>query len=598
MNIMRENLISMLVKSTSRLGSREALRYKKGGDNSYDSISWEILLSNCKKVTRALISLGLDYGDNIGIFSDNRPDWLIADLGIIANRSVVVPLYATSSRQQLKYITDETRMKLIFVGNSGQYEKAVWIHQNSNTLKKIVVFDQGIAPNNDYCIDWLEFIKLGSGNDMDSELNNRINSIKSDDLVTIIYTSGTTGDSKGAMLTHDRFLSAFRIHDKRLDFDENDVSVCFLPLSHVFERTWTFYLLHKGATNVFIDNPREVIKQLPVIKPTLMCTVPRFFEKTYEGIQLEKSKWSNIKKKIFDWSIKTGHKYSEYLSNSDKPPVGLSITHAIADKLVLKKLRSIFGGRIKFMPCAGAAISPGILKFFHAAGVFVNYGYGATETTATVSCFKSDRYNFDTCGSIMPDVEIKISDKGEILIKGDTVFAGYYNKPEETRKILIDGWYYSGDQGTVTENGELIMTDRIKDLIKTSVGKYVSPQKIEMQLGQDPFIEQVIAIGDARKFVTALIVPSFETLRREVENMGLHLLDNDALVTKNEIIEFFKERINRLQEEFTPYERVVKFKLLPEPFTIQNGMLTNTLKVRRNILIELYKEDIDKMYLP
>jgi long-chain acyl-CoA synthetase len=595
---MRENLISMLVDSASRLGSREALRYKKGGDNSYGSISWEILLNDCKKVTRALISLGLDYGDNIGIFSDNRPDWLIADLGIIANRSVVVPLYATSSRQQLKYIADETKMKLIFAGNSEQYEKALWIRENSDTLKKIIVFEPGIAPNNDYCIDWLEFIKLGSGNNLDSELNNRINSIKSDDLVTIIYTSGTTGDSKGAMLTHDRFMSAFSIHDKRLDVDERDVSVCFLPLSHVFERTWTFYLLHKGATNVFIDNPREIIKQLPIIKPTLMCTVPRFFEKTYEGIQLEKSKWSDIKKRIFDWSIKTGHEYSAYLSKSEKSPAGLSIKRAIADKLVFKKLRGIFGGRIRFMPCAGAAISPVLLKFFHAAGVFINYGYGATETTATVSCFKSDRYDFDTCGTIMPDVKIKISEQGEILIKGDTVFAGYYNKPQETQKILIDGWYYSGDQGTVTENGELIMTDRIKDLIKTSVGKYVSPQKIELHLGQDPFIEQVIAIGDARKFVTALIVPSFEALRREVENTGFHLLDNAALVSRNEIIEFFKERINRLQEEFTPYERVVKFKLLSEPFTIQNGILTNTLKVRRNILIEQYKEDIDKMYLP
>ena len=595
---MKENLISILEESTSLLGSREALRYKKVGDNSYGSISWEILLNDFKKVTRALIYLGLDYGDNIGIFSDNRPDWLIADLGIIANRSVVVPLYATSSMQQLKYIADETKMKLIFAGNSEQYEKALWLHENSDTLKKIVVFEQGIAPNNDYCIDWLEFIKLGSGNDMESELNSRINSIKSDDLVTIIYTSGTTGDSKGAMLTHDRFLSAFRIHDKRLDVDEKDVSVCFLPLSHVFERTWTFYLLHKGATNVFIDNPREVVKQLPIIKPTLMCTVPRFFEKTYEGIQLEKSKWSNIKKKIFDWSIKTGHEYSAHLSNSVKSPVGLSIRQAIADKLVLKKLRRIFGGRIRFMPCAGAAISPVLLRFFHAAGIFINYGYGATETSATVSCFKSDRYNFDTCGTIMPDIEIKISEQGEILIKGDTVFTGYYNKPEETQKILIDGWYYSGDQGTVTENGELIMTDRIKDLIKTSGGKYVSPQKIELHLGQDPFIEQVIAIGDARKFVTALIVPSFEVLRRELGNTGLHLLDNAALVSRNEIIEFFKERISRLQEEFTPYERVVKFKLLSEPFTIQNGILTNTLKVRRNILIEKYKEDIDTMYLP
>jgi long-chain acyl-CoA synthetase len=594
---MKDNLIAMLFESASRHGSREVFRYKMDDNNNYGSISWEKLLGDCKKTCRALISIGMNNGDNIGIFSENRPEWVIADLGIIMNRSVVVPLYATSSKQQLKYIADETAMKAIFVGNKEQYEKALWLKENSDTLKNIIVFESGIAPDNDYCTDWQKFIDLDAENQLGSELNNRMQSIKPEDLVTIIYTSGTTGDSKGAMLSHDRFFHAFKIHDQRVEVVEKDVSVCFLPLSHVFERTWTFYILYRGATNVFIDNPREIVKQLPVIQPTLMCTVPRFFEKTYEGIQLELSKWSAVKKNIFKWSLETGHKHSEYLSKSQKPPVGLSIKHLIADKLVLKKLRDIFGGKIRFMPCAGAAISPFLLRFFHAAGIFINYGYGATETSATVSCFKSDRYDFDTCGTIMPGVDVKISDQGEILIKGDTVFSGYYNKPDETGKILIDGWYHSGDQGYITTNGDLVMTDRIKDLIKTSVGKYVSPQKIELIFGQDPFIEQIIAIGDARKYVTALIVPAFETLKREVEKMGLPHMDNSELVVRREIIDFFNERINRIQEEFTPYEKIVKFKLLPEPFSIQNGMLTNTLKVRRNKLIEQFRDDINKMYL-
>jgi len=550
-----------------------------------------------QKVSRALISMGFSCADNIGIFSNNRPEWVISDIGILGARAVVVPFYATSSNQQLKYIADETRMKLIFVGNQEQYEKALWLIENTETIKKIVVYNSDIAPNDDRCVDWQHFVNLDAKNLYTTELTQRIEAIQPDDLTTIIYTSGTTGESKGVMLTHATFAHTFKIHDERLDATETDVSVCFLPLSHVFERAWTYYILHIGATNVFIENPREIVTELPIIKPTIMCTVPRFFEKTYEGIQLELSKWSMFKRIIFNWAIKIGHKHSEYLSKNEKPPMGLRIKRDVADKLVLKKLRSIFGGNIRFMPCAGAAMSPFLLRFFHAAGVFIDYGYGATETSATVSCMRFDRYNFNSCGTIMPSTELKISDKGEILIKGNNIFKGYYKNPEETAKSLVDGWYQSGDQGFVTPNNDLVMTDRIKDLIKTSVGKYVSPQKIELLFSQDPFIEQVIAIGDNRKYVTALIVPSFEILRIEIEKMGLPPMDNSKLVTRREVIEFYSCRINMIQKEFAAYEKVVRFKLLSEPFSIQNGILTNTLKIRRKRLIEMHSDIIDQMYL-
>ena len=593
---MKENIVNMILERASLYGSREVFRYKSG-DNTYKNISWDSFIEESQKVTRALITLGLGPSDNIGIFSSNRPEWVITDTGIIGNRSVVVPFYDTSSKQQLKYIIDETRMKLIFAGNREQYEKALWLLENTETLEKVIVYDAGIASGNGNCIDWQQFINLDAEKRYVSEMDRRIGEIQSDDLVTIIYTSGTTGESKGVMLTHKEFMYTFKIHDERLEVSEKDVSVCFLPLSHVFERTWTFYMLYCGATNVFIDNPREIVSQLPIIKPTMMCTVPRFFEKTYEGIQTELSKWSPIKKKIFNWSMKTGHEYSDCLSKAQKPPVFLRVKHSLADKLVLKKLRTIFGSKIRFMPCAGAAISPFLLRFFHAAGIFVNYGYGATETTATVSCFKTDKYDFDTCGTKMPGIEVKISDEGEILISGNTVFKGYYNKPEETQKTLIDGWYHSGDKGYLDPEGDLVMTDRIKDLIKTSSGKYVSPQKIELALGQDPFIEQVIAIGDNRKFITAIIVPSFIALKNEAERTGLKAMHDAELVLRKEIIEFYHERLNKIQEEFAPFERVGRFILLHEPFSIQNGMLTNTLKVRRSMLIEQFKSEIDNMYL-
>jgi long-chain acyl-CoA synthetase len=595
---MKQHLVSMLLERATQYGSKEVFKFKSTSSVSkYESITWNDFASQVKNVSRALISLGFKEVDNIGIFSDNRPEWTIADFGILGSRGVVVPFYATSSKQQLKYIVDETKMGLIFVGNSEQYEKALWLLENTETMAKIVVFDPTVKVANEKCIDWKTFCELGNNDNHTEQLNKYIDEAQPSDLATIIYTSGTTGEPKGVMLDHAQFFSCFRIHDERLDVNESDLSACFLPLSHVFERTWTYFIIYRGARNAYIDNPREIISQLPIIKPTVMCTVPRFFEKTYEGIQLELAKWPAVKQNIFNWSIAIGHKHSEYLSKAQKPPKSLTVKHAVANKLVLKKLRSVFGGNIKFMPCAGAAISPKLLRFFHAAGIFVNYGYGATETTATVSCFKSNRYDFDVCGSIMPGLEVNISDNGEILIKGSTVFKGYYNKPEETSKSLIDGWYQSGDKGYLTPNGDLVMTDRIKDLIKTSVGKYVSPQKIELLFTQDPLIEQVIAIGDFRKYVSALIVPSFEMLKREAQKMGIEYTDFMDLVSKKEIIDLYSVRIEQIQVDFTSYEKVVKFKLLAEPFSIQNGMLTNTLKVRRNALIEQYKNEIEEMYL-
>jgi long-chain acyl-CoA synthetase len=586
----------MLLERAVGFGSRTVFKFKNKSNSEYENISWHGLSEQVRSVSKALLTLGFGVEDNIGIFSDNKPQWTIADFGILGVRAVVVPFYATSSKQQLKYIVDETKMRLLFVGNREQLEKAIWLIDNTETIDKIVVFDSDITSDNEHCISWEAFCALGENEEVSTKFESVLNEVQPTDLATIIYTSGTTGEPKGVMLYHQQFFSSFRIHDIRLDVRETDVSACFLPLSHIFERTWTYYILSRGATVAYIDNPREIISQLPIIRPTVMCTVPRFFEKTYEGIQLELTKWPPVKQKIFKWSIKIGHLHSYFLSQNEKAPLSIRVKHKIANKLVLSKLRNIFGGNIRFMPCAGAAISPKLLRFFHATGLFVNYGYGATETLATVSCFKSEGYNFDTCGSIMPEVMVKISNDGEILIKGETVFTGYYNKSEETAKTLVDGWYKSGDEGYIAPNGDLVMTDRIKDLIKTSVGKYVSPQKVELVLGQDPFIEQVIAIGDNRKYITALIVPAFNLLKLEADKIGIKYNDPKELIAHNDILKFFAERLEAAQEEFTSYEKVVKFKLLPEPFSIQNGMLTNTLKVRRNALIEQFSTEIEAMY--
>lgn len=594
---MEKHLVEMMRNRAARYGTREVFRVRKPGAKEYTSCNWQELGSTIDKVAKALLSLGFGPKSNIGIFSDNKPQWTIADLGILSVRGVVVPFFGTASKPQLKYIVDETAMELMFVGNREQCERALWLINSPTTLKKVVCFYDILTADKDpRCIGWSDFLKLGEAEQFAARLEEVLKTVQADDLATIIYTSGTTGEPKGVMLGHDNFMSCFKSHDERLEVSEQDVSLCFLPLSHIFERGWTLYMLHKGGVNTFLENPREVIEELKTARPTVMCTVPRFFEKTYEGIKKEEAKWAPGKRKIFDWAILTGHEYSEYVKNGKTPPFGVRFRRGIADKLVLKKLRSIFGGNIRFMPCAGAAMRTDLLKFYHAAGLFVNYGYGSSEATATVSCFKSDVYEFESCGTVMPESRVRLSETGEIMISGDIIFKGYYNKPAETAKVLKDGWYYSGDKGEFTKDGNLVMLDRINDIFKTSGGKFVSPQKVELMLGEDAFIEQIVVLGDNRKFISALIVPSFDALRAQFPQVGESAPENKTLAEHRQILEFFGKRLETLQEDLIPYERVVKFTLLHEPFSIENDALTSTLKLKRKVISERYVLIIDEMY--
>ncbi len=593
---MKQHITLMLRARVLDYGNRQVFKYKNKSNGKYESVSWNDLLDLTNKVSKSLIHLGFGHNSKIGILSSNKPEWTITDLSILGIRGVVVPFYATASKNDIKYIIDETKMKLLFVGCNEQIEKASWLLEHCETLETIVAFEGNIPEKDKRFIEWTDFLELSTDDQLNKRLDQITDEIQPDDLATIIYTSGTTGEPKGVMLGHDNFMNAFKINEGRLNIDESDISLCFLPLSHVFERTWTLFMLYCGATNVFLENPREVINELSVVKPTVICTVPRFFEKTYDGIQQESEKWPSFKKRIFSWSISIGHKYIKYSKNSKKAPKLLELKNYIADKLVLKKLRLIFGGRIKVMPCSGAAMDPKLIKFFHATGTFINYGYGATETTATVSCYRSDIYNFDYCGSIMPEVSVRIGENQEIFVKGKTIFKGYYNKPEETAKVLIDGWYKTGDEGYIVDDEYLVMTDRIKDLIKTSGGKYVSPQKLELLIGQDKYIEQIVVLGDNKKYITALIVPSFANLKEYSKKLGLDPDNNEMIISNKGIIDFIQQRIDICQAELTTYEKVVKFTLLPETFNIDNQTLTNTLKIRRKIIAQQYNELIEKMY--
>ncbi len=554
-----------------------------------DGIGGDELIKTTKQVSRALVSLGFGYDSKIGIFGNNKPEWSLSDIGILNIRAIVVPFYATSNKNQLKYIVDETEMELMFVDDEIQLEKAISL-LDKTTLKKIVTFSK-VGLKHKSVISWEEFCQLGNKDD-ENKVEELLSEASAEDIASIIYTSGTTGEPKGAMLSHNNFLSSFKINFERLDITDTDSSMAFLPLSHIFERCWTFFLIYCGASNTFLANPRKVIEALPVVNPTVMCVVPRFFEKTYDGIYEEYLRWSPTKQKIFDWSVAVGHK----TIGPKKPSFPLSLKHKIAKKLVLNKLSSIFGHSMRTTPCAGAAIRPELLQFFHAIGLFVNYGYGATETTATVACMRTDKYDLNTCGSIMPETEVKIGENEEIIITGETIFKGYYKKPEETAKVLDGKTFKSGDQGYINDDGYFIMTDRIKDMMKTSGGKYISPQKLELLIGTNKFIEQIVVIGDNRKFVSALIIPAYETLKSKEKELDIVGKNGKEIAESKRVYEFYKKLINEEQKALDGYEQIKNFIIMPEAFSIENNALTNTLKIKRKQVTQQYHKLIDSMY--
>lgn len=586
------HIAHMLRTQAEKYKNREVFRHKE--DDKYVSTSWSEFINQAKNISLHLLEKGVKHDDKIGIFSQNCPQWTCADMGIMATRAVVVPIYSTSTFDQLKYIVDETEMKVLFVGNDEQLNIALDVLKTSKSLQTIISFEN-TTKNSESIISYNTIIETEYSDSLKNLYKQCLSETCTDDIATIIYTSGTTGTPKGAVLSHKNFMTSFKLHQQRLSLDENDVSLCFLPLSHIFERAWTFFVLHQGAVNVYNENPKEIVEILPQVKPTVMCVVPRFFEKTYDGIISTTKTWSKAQFTIFNWAVNIGHQYIEYKKDQKAPPFSLRLKHTIADKLVFKKVRKVFGGNIRYMPCSGAAMSSHLRRFFHALGLFVNYGYGATETLATVSCMRSDTYDFENTGTIMPEIKVKISDDNMILVKGDTIFKGYYKKPEETNEVLKDGWYYTGDEGEILANNTLLMKERLKDIIKTSTGKYISPQKVELILSRSEFIEQVCVIGDNRRYLTALIVPIVDNLRK-ISNNEQTIKNNKELIKDSTIIKAFQVHLNELQSNLPKHEHIVKFTLLDAPFSIDNTMLTSTLKIRRKQVNKVYKDIIETMY--
>ncbi|WP_298364426.1 long-chain fatty acid--CoA ligase [uncultured Lutibacter sp.] len=593
-----KHLIEVIKNNAQRFTTKEAVFYKDPTTKIWVGVSWNIFYQKIEQVSKALINFGIKEQDNIGIFAQNMTEWIIADIGIMGARAVTVPIYATNSTKETEYIINDAEISVLFVGDQEEFDKAEKISEDNKYLKLIVALTSTVdLRNHKNAVYFTHLIDAEFPKSIETELEKRYFEHELDDLASIIYTSGTTGVPKGVMLDHNNFAASLRAHETELDVNTSDVSLSFLPLSHIYERSWVFFCIQSGIQVYFNLNPKEIADVLKEVKPTLMCTVPRIFEKIFSAIQEKRKEASPTKMKLASWALGIGNAYFNKHKRIDKKvPLALKLKFKIADKLVLSKLRDVFGGNIKFMPCGGAPLAADMVSFFHSFGLNIKCGYGLTETTATVSLFGNQHFEFNSAGKAILGTEIKIGDNNEILVKGPGVMKGYYKKPIETAEVFENGWFKTGDAGKIDEFGNLVITDRIKDLMKTSGGKYIAPQKLETALINDSFIEQIAVIGDQQKYVTALAVPSFENIKKYAIEHKISFKDIEDLIDHNQIKDLFEKRFEELQKEFSKFEKIKKFTLLPKEFSIEAGEITATLKLKRKVIQKKYQELIDKMY--
>lgn len=594
--------LSVLVhRQAEKYGDKIALKYRDYKTAQWIPISWNQFSQTVRQAANALVALGVEEQENIGIFSQNMPEWFMVDFGAFANRGVTIPFYATSSSAQAQYIINDAQIRYLFVGEQYQYDAAFGIFGLCSSLQQLIIFDRSVVkdPRDVSSIYFDEFMAMGEGLPHNEVVEERTARASYDDLANILYTSGTTGEPKGVMLHHTCYLEQFATHDERLStMTDKDVSMSFLPLTHVFEKTWCYYCVHKGVQICINLRPADIQTTIKEIRPTLMCSVPRFWEKVYAGVQEKINETTGLKKTLMLDAIKVGKVHNlDYLRLGKTPPLMLQLKYKFYEKTIyslLKKTIGIENGN--FFPTAGAAVPDEINEFVHSVGINMIVGYGLTESTATVSCTMPVKYDIGSVGVVLRGVEVKIGENDEILLRGKSIMKGYYKKAEATADAIdADGWFRTGDAGYF-KNGQLFLTERIKDLFKTSNGKYIAPQALETKLVVDRYIDQIAVVADQRKFVSALIVPVYGFVKDYAKEKGIEYQDMDELLQHPKIVGLFRARIETLQQQFANYEHIKRFTLLTEPFSMERGELTNTLKLKRAVVAVNYKEQIDKMY--
>ena len=594
--------LSVLIHDlANKYGDKTALTFKKFGSDKWQSVSWNQFSLRVKQVSNALLNIGAKPHDKIAVFSQNCVHYLYTDFGAYGIKVCSIPFYATSSEQQIQYMINDGQVRFLFVGEQDQYDKAHRVFALCPSLERIIIFDSSvrISTHDPAALYFKDFIKLGENLPRQTEVEALYQSASMDDMANILYTSGTTGDSKGVMLTYGQYDAALRANDEVVPVSEKDRVINFLPFTHIFERGWAYLCLSEGAQLFINTYPHEIQESMRQVHPTCMCSVPRFWEKVYIAVKAKMDEAGSVQKKLFYHALAVGRKRNiEYMANGKRPPLTLELEYKIINKTILSMVRKQLGlENPNIFPTAGAYVSPEVEEFILSVGIGMVVGYGLTESLATVSCVHLDKkFTIGSVGRPISSIQIKIGEDNEILLKGPTITKGYYHRDTTNAKVFDEeGYFRTGDAGYM-KDGELFLTERIKDLFKTSNGKYIAPQQVESLLLVDKFIDQVAVIADQRKFVSALIVPEFRLVEDWAREHHIAFSSREDLCANEQVKKMLQERINTLQQQLAYYEQIKRITLLPHHFSMESGELTNTLKIRRPIINKNYQAEIDKMY--
>lgn len=594
--------LSVLIHDlANKYGDKTALTFKKFGSDKWQSVSWNQFSLRVKQVSNALLNIGAKPHDKIAVFSQNCVHYLYTDFGAYGIKVCSIPFYATSSEQQIQYMINDGQVRFLFVGEQEQYDKAHRVFALCPSLERIIIFDSSvrISTHDPAALYFKDFIKLGENLPRQTEVEALYQSASMDDMANILYTSGTTGDSKGVMLTYGQYDAALRANDEVVPVSEKDRVINFLPFTHIFERGWAYLCLSEGAQLFINTYPHEIQESMRQVHPTCMCSVPRFWEKVYIAVKAKMDEAGSVQKKFFYHALAVGRKRNiEYIANGKRPPLTLELEYKIINKTILSMVRKQLGlDHPNIFPTAGAYVSPEVEEFILSVGIGMVVGYGLTESLATVSCVHLDKkFTIGSVGRPISSIQIKIGEDNEILLKGPTITKGYYHRDTTNAKVFDEeGFFHTGDAGYM-KDGELFLTERIKDLFKTSNGKYIAPQQVESLLLVDKFIDQVAVIADQRKFVSALIVPEFRLVEDWAREHHIAFSSREDLCANEQVKKMLQERINTLQQQLAYYEQIKRITLLPHHFSMESGELTNTLKIRRPIINKNYQAEIDKMY--
>ena len=586
-----------------KFGSKRIIRYQKKDNGPWYNLNGEEFSERCLLAAKALVAENIKEGERVGFYTQNSVDALSSEIGLFMVRGTSVPLYATSSPDQVEFILRDAGIEVLFVWEQYQYNNAWEVQKRTGLLRRIIVLEPNVLlhPEDTISLKYEEFIRRGNSKSHEHIANTRSSQALPDDIAVIIYTSGTSGRSKGVALKHKQFMMQVQTHaDLLTNLSSKDVSMSFLPQSHIFEKIWVYYCLFIGATVAILTNPKTIQTALVDIHPTMMCSVPRFWEKVYGGVQDKIKSMPPTLQKIMRHAIKVGEEYRlDYKNQGKRAPLYLKLLYKLYQVTLFAKLKKVLGiQRGKFFPVAGATLSPEINRFLQSVSIPICCGYGLSESTATVCCYPDKHFDINSVGTVLDHVQVRIDpETNEIQLKGPTIITEYYNNPEANKESFTeDGYFRTGDAGRL-EGKTLYFTERIKDLFKTANGKYVAPQMIEGLLMLDPIFEQVAVIGDGYKFISALIFPNWDILKKEAQERGLNTERSTAeLAQDHEIRRLLHAHIEQAQVSIANYEMIKRFTILAEPFSMENGELTPTLKIKRNVVYKHYAQAISDMY--